>query len=152
MSLELTYLKEQTVKRLNSLPALSKVSVLMEDNLDLEAEINKALEQTGGLVVVVSYGDCEGIDSAIKPPLANVELVVEIGETPILNRSDGGSNIVGSDLATMVAKALHQYRWTDEGGTLIFKNIKLKVAGTSVIHQVRFKTRVLLDANLGVNE
>ena len=150
MSLELEYLKAQVVKRLSALPALSKVTVLLEDRLDLETEINKALDSAGGLAVVVSYGNCKGIDSNIKPPLAQTELVVEIGETPILNRSAGGSNIIGSTLATMVAVALHLWKWNDEGGTLVFGSINQSTTKSTVVYRVLFTTRVLLDANIGV--
>lgn len=112
-------LREAVCRKLESLPELAGVPVIPEDRQNVVTEITKALSQAKGLCVVVNTG--EGRCDAPGNPAATSELqlLVEIAEIPVINRSPAGLRLPAVDVMGIVVSTLHQH--TDPtGGTLTF--------------------------------
>lgn len=105
-------LRQAAVLRLQAVPEFSGVAVLAEDRLDLVTEINKAVATGKGLVVTVATGSEKFRQGANPKPVAEVELVVEVGENPMVNRAPTGARLPASDAAALVVRALHHFPWT----------------------------------------
>lgn len=104
-------LREAVKKRLEAAPELAGVAILLEDRLDIEHEIGVALGTAGGLVCVVSTGAEKFRQSGNPVPVADIEVFVEFGEVPAVNRSASGSRLPASTAASIAVKALHHHQW-----------------------------------------
>lgn len=145
---DLVELRESCTKRLGSLLQLTSIAILTEDKLDLITEIQKALAQSKGFVIVVSTGDLVGQSPNVSPPECVVDVVVEVAETPAINRSETGAKIPAIEAATIVAKALHCYQWCEQF-VLTFERMRQSVENKSIVlYTLTFKTSVMLDADI----
>ena len=104
-------LRTAVVQRLEANEKLAGITILGEDRLALMSEINKALATGKGIVITVSTGSEKFRQSANPVPVAEVELIVEVGEIPLINRAQSGARLPASEAACIIVSALHQYLW-----------------------------------------
>jgi len=112
MSATIADLRAAVVARLQAVPELAGVEILSEDRNDITTMINMALAQGKGLVLVVSTGAERFTQPSNPTPVATVELYVEVGEIPAINRTPSGSRLPASDASVLVIRALHHFAWT----------------------------------------
>jgi len=118
MSATLADLRTAVVSRLQAIPQLAGVEILSEDRNDITTMIATALAQGKGLVVVVQTGNERFTQAGNPTPVSTVELFVEVGEIPAINRAPSGSRLPASDASALIIRALHHHVWTP-GKTLI---------------------------------
>lgn len=89
-----------------------KIAVILEDEGDIEAQIQKSLGPigSGGGCVIVSYPQ---IDPAGRiPDLVSASVLIQVLEQPIVSRSRTGNQVQVGRLAEMVLGLLHGYEPT----------------------------------------
>ena len=102
-------MQKDICKILNDVPELSAIDFLPAINKDIENEITKALRSQGILgVVIVNSASFQGFESGINSVWEVDELVVQIIENPITNRSSNNTNFVGTceDIGAKVSQVL----------------------------------------------
>lgn len=112
-------LLKAVVVKLQTLTLLSGIPIIQEDEADIATKMNKALAQAGGFCIVVSTGDGRNESPANPTPSESLEVMVECGEIPAINRVAGGRMIPSIKVAVACIKALHLYP-VDTGTTLVF--------------------------------
>lgn len=136
-------LRASVVAHLQAIPQLAGVAVLAEDRDDVVTAISTALAQGRGLVLVVSTGAERFTQGGNPVPVSDVDVYVEVGEIPAINRGPKGARIPASDVSCLVVRALHHFVWTP-GKVLVAdakaydRNDKSKVVTYTPI----FKTKV----------
>ena len=101
--------QKDVCKILNDVPELSSLNFIPANNKNIETEITKALRSQGILgVVIVNEASFQGFESGINTVWKVDELVVQIIENPIVNRSSNHTNFIGTceDIGTKVAQVL----------------------------------------------
>jgi hypothetical protein len=131
-------LRSAVVLRLQALPALQGVAILAEDRLDLTSEVNAALATGKGLAVTVACGNEKFRQGANPRPVSEVELIVEVGEIPLINRAPSGSRLPASNAAALIVSALHHYPW--EPGKVLVASEK--------VYDKDSKTKVVVYASI----
>jgi hypothetical protein len=135
-------LREHVCRKLEGVPELSGIPVIPEDKQNIATEINKALSQMKGIVIVVNTGDGRSEEPNNPNPVAEVSLLVEIAEIPAINRTPRGSQIAAVDAMGIVVSALHHHVEKDKGCLAFrgwgFENAKL------ITYTPEFTTRVRL--------
>ena len=94
---------------LNQVPELSTIDFLPANDKNLETEITKALRSQGILgVVLINEASFQGFESGINTVWQVDELVVQIIENPIVNRSSNNTNFIGTceDIGAKVSQVL----------------------------------------------
>lgn len=89
-----------------------KIAVILEDEGDIEAQIQKSLGPigSGGGCVIVSYPQ---IDPAGRiPDLVSASVLIQVLEQPIVSRSQSGNQVQAGRLAEIVFGLLHGYEPT----------------------------------------
>lgn len=89
-----------------------QIAVIREDEGDIEAQIQKALGPigSGGGCVIVSYPQ---VDPAGRiPDLVTANVLVQVLEQPIVNRSRSGNQVQAGRLAEIVLGLLQSYQPT----------------------------------------
>ncbi len=89
-----------------------KIAVILEDEGDIEAQIQKSLGPigSGGGCVIVSYPQ---IDPAGRiPDLVSASVLIQVLEQPIVSRSRTGNQVQVGRLAEIVLGLLHGYEPT----------------------------------------
>jgi len=89
-----------------------KIAVILEDEGDIEAQIQKSLGPigSGGGCVIVSYPQ---IDPAGRiPDLVSASVLIQVLEQPIVSRSRTGNQVQVGRLAEIVFGLLHGYEPT----------------------------------------
>lgn len=144
-------LRSAVVRRIESLPGFSGVPVVPEDRQNLKSEIDKALGQSGGLVVTVGTGSAKGAAANDPLPQSDVEVIVECCEIPAINRGPAGRQIPAITLANAVIAALHHHAW-ERGKALVYDEMVYDKNDKSalVIYALVFRTRIAHEAALGV--
>lgn len=112
MPSDIPELRRSVVAKLQAIPQLAGVEVISEDRNDVATAINTALAQGRGIVLVVSTGAERFTQGSNPTPVSNVEVYVEVGEIPAVNRGPKGSRVAASDAAALVVRALHHFPWT----------------------------------------
>lgn len=87
-----------------------KIAVLLDDEGDIEAQIQKALGPvgSGGGCVIVSY---PAVSAASRiPDLATAEILVQVLEQSIISRSSAGNQMQVGRLAEIVYGLLQNYQ------------------------------------------
>jgi len=146
-------LREAVVQRLESLPVFpSRVSVIPEDRQNITTEVRKALGAGGGLVIIIYTGNARNISPATPIPNCELEVIIEVGEIPAINRGATGTKIPAVEAARICIRALHQFAWT-EGRCLTFREQEYNRddKGSVVQYFLSFKTHVSMDAEIGVD-
>jgi hypothetical protein len=108
----LVAIQRKVVEYLRAVPELASVEqIFIEDQLDLAAEIDKALS-SGLLSICVSIG--KAVDSAPSAPgilaLDPCEIVIRCIENPTINRAAGGTGLTRNRAGELIAKALKLQR------------------------------------------
>jgi hypothetical protein len=116
-------LRAAVVQRLQANEKLAGITILAEDRLDLSTEINKALATGKGIVITVATGSEKFRQGSNPVPVAEVELIVEVGEIPLINRSKNGARLPASEAAAIIVSALHHYPW--EAGKVLVASEKI---------------------------
>ena len=144
-------LRAAVVRRLESLPVLPGIAVIPEDRQNIMTEVSKALAKGNGMVIIVYTGDAKNTAPSAPIPQCELELIVEVGEIPALNRGATGTRIPGSEVARYCVRALHQYIWT-AGKSLTFREQRYNKDDTKQVvqHLLYFTTHVSFDAEIGV--
>ena len=94
---------------LNGTSELSSLDFIPANDKEIETEITKALRSQGILgVVIVNEASYQGFESGIDTIWQVDELIVQIIENPIVNRSSNNTNYIGTceDIGTKVAQVL----------------------------------------------
>lgn len=89
-----------------------KIAVILEDEGDIEAQIQKSLGPigSGGGCVIVSYPQ---VDPAGRiPDLVSASVLIQVLEQPIVSRSRTGNQVQVGRLAEIVFGLLHGYEPT----------------------------------------
>lgn len=102
-------LQKEVCSVLNGTSELSSLDFFPANDKDIENEITKALRKQGILgVVVVNEASFQGFESGINTVWQVDELVVQIVENPIVNRSSNNTNFIGTceDIGAKVSQVL----------------------------------------------
>ena len=94
---------------LNGIPELSSLDFIPANDKNLETEITTALRKQGVCgIVVVNEASFQGFESVTNTVWQVDELVVQIIENPIVNRSSNNTNFIGTceDIGTKVSQVL----------------------------------------------
>jgi hypothetical protein len=136
-------LLKAVVARLQSLPLLSGIPIIPEDESDIATKMNNALAQAGGFCIVVSIGDGRNESPANPTPSESLEVVVECGEIPVINRAAGGRMIPAIKVAVACIKSLHLHP-IDTGTTLVFarREKELETKTGFIKHSPIFTTKI----------
>ncbi len=136
-------LLKAVVAKLQSLPLLSGFPIIPEDAKNIATEVNKALAQSGGFCIVVSTGDGRNESPANPTPSESMEVMIECGEIPAINRVAGGRLIPSLKVAVACIKALHLFS-VDTGTTLVFarREKEIDTKGGLVKHTPIFTTKI----------
>ena len=82
---------------LNGTSELSSLDFIPANNKEIETEITKALRSQGVCgIVVVEDASFQGFESGLNTVWQVEELVVQIIENPIVNRSSNNKNYIGT--------------------------------------------------------
>ena len=101
--------QKDVCKILNDIPELSAVDFFPANNKDIETEITTALRKQGVCgIVLVNEASYQGFESGINTVWQVDELIVQIIENPIVNRSSNNTNYIGTceDIGTKVSQVL----------------------------------------------
>jgi len=144
-------LRAAVVRRLESLPVLTGVAVIPEDRQNIATEVRKAMANGKGLAIVIYTGDAKNIAPAAPIPQCELELIVEVGEIPAMNRGPAGTKIPGCEVARYCVRGLHQHEWS-YGKSLTFQQQQFNKDDKAMIvqHLLFFTTIVSFDAEIGV--
>lgn len=96
-------------KILNEIPELQQIDFFPANDKDLETEITKALRSQGVCgIVVVNSASFQGFSSGFDTAWQIDDLVVQVIENPVVNRSSSNSNFVGTaeDIGAKVSQVL----------------------------------------------
>ena len=105
------------------------IPVLVEDIADIDNEIARALGpltegdtgKSGVVAVVMTASGDVAKPNLPGPDFENIKIFVNIIETPLINRTDDGTNKRASAIAEQVARVLHHH--TPTGGRLIYADM-----------------------------
>ena len=102
-------LQKDVCSVLNGTSELSAIDFIPANDKDIETEITKALRSQGVCgIVVVNEASFQGFESVINTLWQVDELVVQIIENPIVNRSSNNTNFIGTaeDIGAKVSQVL----------------------------------------------
>ncbi len=145
-------LRAAVVARLKSLPVFpAKVGIFAEDRNNLLFEVNKALRQAGGLVIIMYTTDAVNTSPNSPIPQCRVDVVVEVGELVATNRGATGTKIPAVEAARICVRALHGWAWAT-GRSLVFNKQSYNRDDKSSVVQyyLDFSTIISMDADIGV--
>lgn len=102
-------LQKEVCSVLNGTSELSSLDFIPANNKNIETEITKALRSQGVCgVVVVNEASFQGFESGLNTVWKVDELIVQIIENPIVNRSSNNTNFIGTceDIGAKVSQVL----------------------------------------------
>lgn len=146
-------LRAAVVRRLETLAVLPKVPVIAEDRQNIGTEIRKALGIGGGLCLTVSTGNATNLTPGAEIPQGTIDVIVEVGEIPAVNRPAGGRTgfgIPAITAAVCAVRALHFFGWCP-GKTLVWREMQYDKDDKDniIVYTLIFSTVVNFNANLG---
>jgi hypothetical protein len=135
-------LQEQVKAKLEADATLSGISIITENQMDIEAEIEAAVTTGKGMCAVVMTPAAASSNPNLPGPhFDDVTVVVRIMENTVLNRGSSGTRKPCSHAAELVARCLHRTQ-TDQNKTLLCSGIRLAADPENLVYDVTFKTRV----------
>ena len=101
--------QKDVCKILNDVPELSSLDFFPANDKDIETEITKALRSQGCCgIVLVEEAEFVGFESGLNTSWQINDLIVQIIENPIVNRSSNNTNFIGTceDIGAKVSQVL----------------------------------------------
>ncbi len=114
------------------------IPVLVEDKGDLEFEIDKAINEIGISVVIITPKAEVRIGNAL------LTIVAGITENVVVNRAETGTQKAAVDVAEKIWDLLNNTSLTSTKSRLIVDGLELVEARGLLVYEVRFKTEVFL--------
>lgn len=84
----------------------SALSILYEESLDLENQIDRAVASIGAFVCIMTPGAQDSSPGVPIPMLDEINIIAQAVENPTINRSETGIQIPGGRLAWLLAEDL----------------------------------------------
>jgi hypothetical protein len=145
--------QKEAVEALKAHPFFSDITILQEDQQDIEFEINKALGGLpdaggkSGICLIVMLGPARALHPNVEGPyFDDASIVVRIIETVLVNRGENGTCKPVSLVAEHVAAALHQRRVPGIHEMLYTTAITPQSDPNALVWDVAFKTQFGLGA------
>ena len=132
--------KSDAIKgRLEAIPALDSVGVLVDHQKDIASEFKKAMAKVKGGVVVIFFDSYQTIEPDVAASQVESEFAVTVWTKPILRRDETPADDIVSD----IHKSLHG--WEHEEGNC--RNKAIVARGRVIpnqqflIHELRIKIK-----------
>ena len=84
----------------------SALSILYDEKLEIENEIDQAVASIGAYLLVMTPNAQDNSPGVPIPSLDQIDIIIQAIENPLINRAEGGLEIPGGRLAWLVAEDL----------------------------------------------